>query len=139
MKTLHLRVPRHCENALKVTRFLKGRPEVAEVRYLGLDGFPQKDLADRQMKCYSAMIAMELKGGYDAGEKFINSTRLRTLAVSLGDAESLIQYPASMIHSALSDEEQVKAGISKGLIRLSVGLEDPGDLIDDLKQVFLSL
>ncbi len=139
MKTLHLRVPRHCENALKVARFLEGRPEVAEVRYPGLDGFPQKELADRQMKYYGAMIAMELTGGYEAGKKFIESTRLWTLAVSLGDAESLIQHPASMTHSALCDEEQTAAGISKGLIRMSVGLEDPDDLIDDLKQAFAAL
>ncbi len=139
MKTLHLRVPRHCENALKVAKFLEGRPEVAEVRYPGLDGFPQKELADRQMEYYGAMIAMELKGGYEAGKKFIDSTRLWSLAVSLGDAESLIQHPASMTHSPLSDEEQAAAGISKGLIRMSVGLEDPEDLIDDLKAAFAAL
>jgi len=139
LKTLHLRVPRHCENALKVAKFLENRPEVAEVRYPGLDGFPQKELACRQMKYFGAMIAMELKGGYAAGKKFIESTRLWTLAVSLGDAESLIQHPASMTHSALSDEEQAAAGISKGLIRMSVGLEDPEDLIDDLKAAFSAL
>ena len=139
MKTLHLRVPRHCESALKVARFLEGRPEVAEVRYPGLDGFPQKELAQKQMKYFGAMIAMELKGGFEAGKKFIESTKLWTLAVSLGDAESLIQHPASMTHSALSDEEQAAAGISKGLIRMSVGLEDPDDLIDDFKAAFAAL
>ena len=82
---------------------------------------------------------MELKGGYEAGKKFINSTKLWTLAVSLGDAESLIQHPASMTHSALSDEEQEKAGISKGLIRLSVGLEDSDDLIEDLEGAFAAI
>ncbi len=139
MKTLHIRVPRHCENALEIARFLEGRPEVAEVRYPGLDSYPQKDLADRQMDYYGAMVTMELKGGFDAGKKFINETKLWTLAVSLGDAESLIQHPASMTHSALSDAEQLEAGISKGLIRLSVGLESPKDLIADLKQAFEAL
>ncbi|ADE56602.1 trans-sulfuration enzyme family protein [Aminobacterium colombiense] len=136
MKTLHIRVPRHCETALKVARFLNGCPEVEKVWYPGLDDFPQRELADKQMKYYGAMIAMELKGGYEAGKKFINSTKLWTLAVSLGDAESLVQHPASMTHSALSDEELEKAGISKGLVRLSVGLEDVEDLIDDLKEAF---
>ena len=139
MKTLHLRVPRHCESALEVARFLEGRPEVAEVRYPGLDSFPQKELAKKQMEYFGAMIAMELKGGYEAGKKFIESTKLWTLAVSLGDAESLIQHPASMTHSALTDEEQAAAGISKGLIRMSVGLEDPEDLIEDLKKAFAAV
>lgn len=136
MKTLHVRVPHHCESAMKIAQFLEGRSEVAKVSYPGLDSFPQKELADRQMAHYGAIITMELKGGFDAGKKFINSVKLWILAVSLGDTESLIQHPASMTHSALSDEEQLEAGISKGLIRLSVGLEAPEDLIADLKQAF---
>lgn len=136
MKTLHIRVPHHCENAMKIAQFLESRPEVAKVSYPGLDSFPQKELADRQMAHYGAIITMELKDGFDAGKKFINSVKLWILAVSLGDTESLIQHPASMTHSALSDEEQLEAGISKGLIRLSVGLEAPDDLIADLKQAF---
>nr|WP_321501536.1 aminotransferase class I/II-fold pyridoxal phosphate-dependent enzyme [uncultured Dethiosulfovibrio sp.] len=136
MKTLHVRVPRHCESAMKIAQFLESRPEVAKVSYPGLDSFPQKELADRQMAHYGAIITMELKDGFDAGKKFINSVKLWILAVSLGDTESLIQHPASMTHSALSDEEQLEAGISKGLIRLSVGLEAPEDLIADLKQAF---
>lgn len=136
MKTLHVRVPRHCESAMKIAQFLEGRPEVTKVSYPGLDSFPQKELADRQMAHYGAIITMELKDGFDAGKKFINSVKLWILAVSLGDTESLIQHPASMTHSALSDEEQLEAGISKGLIRLSVGLEAPEDLIADLKQAF---
>ena len=136
MKTLHIRMPRHCESALEIARFLEARPEVAHVWYPGLDSFPQKALAKVQMSYYGAMIAMDLKGGYEAGKAFINATKLWTLAVSLGDAESLIQHPASMTHSALSDEDQAAAGISKGLIRLSVGLEDPEDLKEDLVQAF---
>ncbi len=136
MKTLHIRVPHHCENAMKIAQFLESRPEVAKVSYPGLDSFPQKELADRQMAHYGAIITMELKDGFDAGKKFINAVKLWILAVSLGDTESLIQHPASMTHSALSDEEQLEAGISKGLIRLSVGLEAPEDLIADLKQAF---
>lgn len=139
MKTLHIRVPRHCETAMQVARFLEGRPEVSKVWYPGLDSFPQKALATRQMKYFGAMIAMELKGGYEAGKKFINSTKLWTLAVSLGDAESLVQHPASMTHSALSDDELEAAGISKGLVRMSVGLEDPEDLKADLEQALETL
>ena len=136
MKTLHVRVPRHCESAMKVARFLEGRPEVAKVWYPGLDSFPQKALAAKQMRYFGAIIAMELKGGLDAGKALINNTHLWTLAVSLGDAESLIQHPASMTHSALSDEELKAAGISKGLVRLSVGLEAPEDLTEDLEKAF---
>ena len=136
MKTLHIRVPRHCETALRVARFLEKRPEVAKVWSPGLDRFPQKELAAKQMKYFGAIIAIELKGGLDAGKAFINNTHLWTLAVSLGDAESLIQHPASMTHSALSDEELKAAGISKGLVRLSVGLEAPEDLIADLEKAF---
>lgn len=139
MKTLHIRMPRHCETALLVARFLESRTEVQRVWYPGLESFGQKALADRQMRYYGAIIAMELKGGYEAGKTFINNTNLWTLAVSLGDAESLIQHPASMTHSALDDEELWEAGISKGLIRLSVGLEDSEDLIDDLKKAFAAL
>lgn len=139
MKTLHIRMPRHCETALTVARFLESRPEVEKVWYPGLESFGQKSLADRQMRYYGAIIAMELKGGFEAGKNFIDNTGLWTLAVSLGDAESLIQHPASMTHSALNDEELWEAGISKGLIRLSVGLEDPEDLIDDLKKAFAAL
>lgn len=134
MKTLHIRVPRHCETAMKVAQFLEKRPEVEHVWYPGLESFPQRELAARQMKYFGAMIAIELKGGYEAGKRLINSTKLWTLAVSLGDAESLVQHPASMTHSALSDDELAAAGISKGLVRMSVGLEDPDDLIADLKQ-----
>ena len=136
MKTLHVRMPRHCENAVKVAEFLESRPEVARVYYPGLKSFPQRDLAAKQMKYFGAMIAMELKDGFEAGKKFINSTKLWSLAVSLGDCESLIQHPASMTHSTLNDEELAAAGISKGLIRLSVGLEDADELIADLKQAF---
>ena len=134
MKTLHIRIPRHCETALEVARFLEKHPKVSHVWYPGLDSFPQKALAEKQMKYYGAMIAMDLKGGYEAGKKLINSTKLWALAVSLGDAESLIQHPASMTHSGLSDEDQAAAGISKGLVRLSVGLEDFEDLKADLVQ-----
>ncbi|MGC9373139.1 MAG: trans-sulfuration enzyme family protein [Thermovirgaceae bacterium] len=139
MKTLHVRMPRHCETALMVAKFLEERPEVKKVWYPGLDSFEQKALAEKQMKYYGAIIAMDLQGGYDAGKTFIENTHLWTLAVSLGDAESLIQHPASMTHSALCDEELAEAGIDKGLIRLSVGLEDPEDLIEDLKNAFASL
>ncbi|SHJ17261.1 methionine gamma-lyase [Lutispora thermophila] len=134
MKTLDIRMERHCANAQKVAEFLENHPAVSSIYYPGLKSFPQYELAKKQMKLPGAMIAFELKGGMEAGKKLMNTVELCTLAVSLGDAETLIQHPASMTHSPYTPEERAAAGISEGLVRLSVGLEDPDDIIDDLKQ-----
>ncbi|WP_392486409.1 methionine gamma-lyase [Haloimpatiens sp. FM7315] len=133
MKTLDIRIEKHCRNALKVAEFLENHEAVEKVYYPGLKSFPQYDLFKKQMKLPGAMIAFELKGGYEAGIKVINNTKLCSIAVSLGDAETLIQHPASMTHSPYSKEEREKAGISDGLVRLAVGLEDADDIIFDLK------
>jgi methionine-gamma-lyase len=134
MKTLEIRMEKHCQNAQKVAEFLEGHPAVVSIAYPGLKSFPQYELAHKQMSLPGAMIAFEVKGGLEAGRILMNSVELCSLAVSLGDTETLIQHPASMTHSPYTPEERAASGISEGLVRLSVGLEDAGDIIDDLKQ-----
>ncbi len=132
MKTLEIRMEKHCENAMKVAKFLEGHNAVEKVYYPGLESFPQYELAKKQMSLPGAVIAFEVKGGIEEGKKVINSTELCTIAVSLGDAEFLIQHPASMTHSPYTKEERELAGISDGLIRIAVGLENVEDIINDL-------
>ncbi|HHY70686.1 MAG TPA: methionine gamma-lyase [Thermoanaerobacterales bacterium] len=134
MKTLDIRMEKHCMNAQKVAEFLEKHPAVESIQYPGLKSFPQYELAKKQMKLPGAMIAFEVKGGIQSGRKLMNSIELCKLAVSLGDAETLIQHPASMTHSTYTDEERAEAGISEGLVRLSVGLESADDIISDLGQ-----
>lgn len=132
LKTLQLRMARHCESGLKVARWLEAQPGVETVYYPGLESHPQHDLAKRQMPGFGGMIALELKGGYEAGIAMMNRLRMIRRAVSLGDAETLVQHPASMTHSTYSREERIEHGISDGLVRLSVGLEDAEDILADL-------
>ncbi len=134
MKTLNIRMDRHCDNAEAVAHFLGSHPAVEKVYFPGMKDFPQRELAEKQMKRYGAIISFEVKGGFEDGKKVINGVELCRIAVSLGDAETLIQHPASMTHLAYSDEDRAKAGISDGLIRLSIGLENSEDIIADLKQ-----
>lgn len=134
IKTLALRMDRHCLNAQRVAEYLVAHPRVAVVHYPGLKTFPQHQLARRQMAQPGGMVAFELKGGFPAGRRFMDALRLFTRAVSLGDAESLAQHPASMTHAVYSEEERAAHFISEGLVRLSVGLEDSEDLLEDLKQ-----
>lgn len=134
MKTLNLRMEKHCANAQKVAEFLEVHPAVESINYPGLKSFPQYELAKKQMDLPGAMIAFELKGGLEAGRQLMNTVELCTLAVSLGDCETLIQHPATMTHSPYTPEERAASGISEGLVRLSVGLESADDIIADLKQ-----
>ncbi|MDO5016224.1 MAG: aminotransferase class I/II-fold pyridoxal phosphate-dependent enzyme [Eubacteriales bacterium] len=134
IKTLPLRMDRHCSSAMKVAEFLENHPKIKVVYFPGLKSHPQHDLATRQMSQYGAMMAFELNATKEESEKFINSCKLCRLAVSLGDCETLIQHPASMTHSTYGPEELADAGISESLIRLSVGLEAPEDVIADLEQ-----
>lgn len=134
MKTLQIRMDRHTKNAIEVAKFLESHPNVETVSYPGLESFLQYELAKKQMDMPGGMIAFEVKGGLEGGKKLLNSLELCTLAVSLGDCETLIQHPASMTHSPYTQEERAEAGISEGLIRISVGLEDAEDIIADLKQ-----
>ena len=134
MKTLEVRMEKHCSNAQKVAEFLEAHPAIEWIGYPGLKSFPQYELAKKQMTLPGAMIAFEVKGGLEAGKVLMNSLELCSLAVSLGDTETLIQHPASMTHSPYTPEERALSGISEGLVRLSIGLEHPDDIIDDLKQ-----
>ena len=134
LKTLGLRMDRHCSNAQAVAEALQAHPAVQWVTYPGLRSFPQYELANRQMKLPGGMIAFELKGGLETGQRFMNALQLFTRAVSLGDAESLAQHPASMTHSTYTPEQRAQHGISEGLVRLSVGLEDVADLLADIQQ-----
>ena len=134
LKTLQLRVERHAASAQQIAEALRKHSSVASVHYPGLSDFPQHDLAKRQMNGFGGMIAFELKGGYTAGIEMMNRLRLVRRAVSLGDAESLIQHPASMTHSTYTRDEREAHGISEGLVRLSVGLESVDDILEDLHQ-----
>ncbi len=134
LKTLELRMARHCENARKIAAFLDAHPAVEKVNYPGLATHKGHDVAARQMKDFGGMLSFEVRGGKEAGMKLVNALELITVAVSLGDAESLIEHPASMTHSTYSPEELAASGIAPGLIRLSCGLENAEDLIADLKQ-----
>jgi len=133
LKTLALRMDRHCSTAQKLAEDLRTHPAVQWVAYPGLEDHPERRrLIKRQMRAGGGMIALELRGGLAAGRAFMDATRIATRAVSLGDAETLIQHPASMTHVSYSAEERARHGFSDGLIRLSVGLEDYEDLRDDL-------
>jgi len=133
LKTLALRVRQHCAGALAVARWLDAHPAVARVFYPGLESFSQYDLACRQMALPGGMIAFELAGGHEAGVAMMNRLTMIRRAVSLGDAETLIQHPASMTHSTYTPQERAAAGIGEGLVRLSVGLEDEADILADLE------
>jgi methionine-gamma-lyase len=134
LKTLSLRIERAQESAGLIARWLEARPEVAWVRYIGLESHPQHALALRQMSGPGSMISFELKGGLQAGERLMNRVKLAALAVSLGGVETLIEHPASMTHSGVPAAERAEAGITDGLVRYSVGIEEPEDLIADLAQ-----
>lgn len=136
LKTLEIRMEKHCKNAEKVVEYLKSESKVEKVYYPGLEEHSNHEVAKKQMKAFGGMIAFELKGGFEAGKLLLNSLELCSLAVSLGDTETLIQHPASMTHSPYTKEEREKAGITDGLVRLSVGLENVEDIIEDLKNGF---
>jgi cystathionine beta-lyase/cystathionine gamma-synthase len=132
LKTLPLRLQKHSENALHVAQYLETHPEVAQVYYPYLPSFPQYELAQRQQSSGGGMVSFELNGGLDAGKQFLSGLKLFTLAENLGAVESLVTHPATMTHASVPMEQRHAAGISDGLIRLSVGLEGEQDLIADL-------
>ncbi len=134
IKTLGLRMQKHCSNAQKIAEFLESHPKVEWVRYPGLKSHPQYEVARKQQYGSGGMISFELKGGVEAGKTVMDSVKLCTLAVSLGGVETLIQHPASMTHLSMGKELREAAGITDGLVRLSVGIEDADDLIEDLKE-----
>jgi methionine-gamma-lyase len=134
LKTFELRMQRQCENALKVAQFLEGHPAVREVFYPGLESSPYHELALRQMMHFGGMVSFELKGGVKAGVSMMNGMRVCRLAVSLGHLDSLIEHPASMTHFQVDAETRRKTGISDGLVRFSVGIENIEDILEDLDQ-----
>ena len=135
LKTLDIRMERHSSNAMKVAKFLESHPAVASVAYPGLESFKGHEIAKKQMRVFGGMMSIELKADRAAVSKAINDLKLISIAVSLGDTETLIQHPASMTHSTYTPEELKAAGISEGLVRISIGLEDPDDIIADFKAV----
>ncbi len=129
LKTLSLRVDRHCTNAMKVAEYLEKHPMIQRVFYPGLASHPQHKLAKSQMSGYGGVLAFEMKDGYEVARRLMDNIRIFTLAVSLGSVDSLIQHPASMTHAGIAATTRQKIGITDGLVRISVGLEDPEDLI----------
>lgn len=134
LKTLELRMERHCQNALGVAQYLERHPKVKTVHYPGLESNPWHAIARRQMHAFGGMLSFELKGGYRAGKELLNRVRLATLAVSLGNVDTLIQHPASMTHFSVPPEERLRTGLTEGLVRLSVGIENLEDILADLEQ-----
>jgi len=134
LKTLEIRMDRHCQSAMKIAEVIENHPAVKQVFYPGLASHPQHQLAKEQMNDFGGMIAFELVKGFDAGVIFMDNVQLAMRAVSLGDAETLVQHPASMTHVTYPPEERLKHGISEGLVRISVGLETLSDLMTDIKQ-----
>jgi len=134
LKTLHLRMEKHANNALEVARFLEAHRKIAWVRYPGLPSHPQYEIAQKQMSGFSGMLSFGVVGGIEAGRKLMNCLELCSLAVSLGAVDTLISHPASMTHAGVPKEARIKMGITDDLVRLSVGIEEPEDIIADLDQ-----
>ncbi len=134
LKTLAVRIERAQANAHKIASWLESRPEVAWVRYIGLPSHPQHALAHKQMRGFGSMVSFEMKDGIEAGRRLMDGVKLAMLAVSLGGVETLIEHPASMTHAGVSKKEREAAGITDGLVRYSVGIEDVNDLIEDLRR-----
>jgi methionine-gamma-lyase len=139
MKTLELRMDRHCDNADKIAQFLASHVKVAQVNYTGLASHPDNAIAKKQMKRHAPLMSYELKGGIEAGKKFLDALEICTRAVSLGTVDTLVSHPASMTHFGIPREERMKYGISDGLIRMSVGIENYEDLENDIAQALAKI
>ncbi|HEY0299261.1 MAG TPA: PLP-dependent transferase, partial [Arachidicoccus sp.] len=135
IKTLHVRMDRHCDNGEKIAHFLRNHPKVKAVYWCGFEEHPAYEIAKKQMRKFGGMLSFELKDeSLDEVNRVLSSTKIITLAESLGGVESLINHPATMTHASIPREERIKNGLSDSLIRLSVGIEDADDLIEDLSQ-----
>jgi methionine-gamma-lyase len=134
MKTLEVRMQRHCENAMKVAEYLNAHPAIEKVNYNGLSSHPDYLVSKKQMTHPGAMMSVELKNGFDAGVMFMNKLQLCTRTVSLGTCDTLLSHPASMSHSSIPREQRLEYGITDGLIRLSVGMENIEDILEDFEQ-----
>ncbi len=138
LETLAVRMDRHCQNAMQVAQYLESQPRVAGVKYPFLESHPSHELARRQMRQGGSLIAFELTGGLAAGRRFLDKLKMCSLSANLGDSRTIATHPASTTHSKLSPQERARAGISDGLVRLSVGLEHVDDIIADLDQALVS-
>ncbi len=138
MRTLEVRMQRHCDNATQVAQFLHTHPAIEKVNYNGLQDHPDYAISQRQMKHAGAMMSFEVKGGFDAGVKFMNALQMCTRTVSLGTCDTLLSHPASMSHSSVPRENRLSYGITDGLIRLSVGIENIEDILEDFDQALKS-
>ena len=134
LETLAVRVDKHCENALKVAQFLETQANVSLVKYPFLKSHPQYEIAKKQMKQGGNIVAFEIKGGIEAGRKFLNAIKMCSLSANLGDTRTIVTHPASTTHSKLSEADRLEVGITDGLVRVSVGLEHVDDIIADLEQ-----
>ncbi|MGC6478927.1 MAG: trans-sulfuration enzyme family protein [Flavobacteriaceae bacterium] len=139
LETLSIRVDRHCQSALEIAKHLEKQPQINWVKYPFLPSHPQYDLARRQMKQGGNIISFEIKGGLEAGRTFINAIQMCSLSSNLGDSRTIITHPSSTTHSKLSEPDRLAVGITNGMIRLSVGLEHPDDIMNDLKQALNTL
>jgi O-succinylhomoserine sulfhydrylase len=134
LETLDVRMQRHCESALKIAETLQSHPNVAWVKYPFLPSHPQYAIAKKQMKMGGGVFCLEIKGGLEAGRKFLDSLEMLSVTANLGDTRSIASHPASTTHSRLTDEQRLSVGITPGLIRISVGLENVNDIIGDISQ-----
>ena len=138
LKTLAVRMERHCENALAIAQHFENHKEISEVIYPGLTNHPQHELATKQMNGFGGIISMNIKGGLEKSKRFLEQTKIFALAESLGGVESLIEHPALMTHASLPEDRREAIGISAGLVRLSVGIESLDDLIEDIEQALVT-
>lgn len=134
LQTLALRMEKHNSNAMEVARYLESHPKVSKIYYPGLESFSQHELAKEQMTGFGGLISLEIEGGLKIGQEFCDNLKMIKIAVSLGDVGTLVQHPASMTHKSLPKEERIKSGVTDGLIRLSIGIEDCKDIICDIEQ-----
>ena len=138
LETLAVRVDRHCENAFTIATELEKNKAVSKVKYPFLTSHPQYEIAKKQMKLGGNIIAIEVKGGIEAGRKFLNAIKMCSLSANLGDTRTIVTHPASTTHSKLSEEERLASGITPGLVRISVGLENVNDILEDIVQALNS-
>lgn len=134
LETLFIRMEKHADNALKIAKDLKGHPKISWIKYPFLDDHPQYAIAKKQMRNGGGLVAFEVKGGVESGQKFLDALEMISMTNNLGDSRSIASHPASTTHSKLTDEERKAVGISPGLIRISVGLEHPEDILNDILQ-----
>jgi len=137
METLAVRVEKHCENAMKIAEFLENHPKVSLTKYPFLKSHPKNEIAKKQMKLGGSIVAFEIKGGLDTGRNFLDNLKMCSVSANLGDTRTIAVHPASTTHSKLSSIEREEVGITDGLIRISVGLENVNDIIADIEQAFL--